>query len=393
MKRIISLILFVCSIILPLSSLAEKEVYRFSIGKYEVGVDIAPGDYTVTTHEKNHFASKVTIGDHLNAYGDPIDGDYVRFSLVHPNNKSLMTPETVESYTIVLENGQSIYVHTDDVIFRLNNISSKGDEKKEEQQNGVSAEAENVKSDGIYARCQKLPADAKSAAPIPGERYVVDLEDPTQYEWSSSNSDVVTIFDNGTFVSMKSGKATITGKPKDGSGNTIKIALTVNIPYVSSKDIVIDSPEGAELITYLGSGIIMTSYTGDDCFKTEEIDSTSLANRERILPVKEGKGSIVYEINFKKKIKVNITVKKSAMMTEDERVALAEKAENAQEAIVTKGVNIRSDATSDSAKIGYANSGDHLVVTQAFYSSKWHQILYNGQTGYVSAKYVNINME
>lgn len=244
----------------------------------------------------------------------------------------------------------------------------------------------------IYDRCEKLPADLKTAEPIPGERYVVDLEDPTQYEWSSSNSDVVPIFDNGTFVPLNAGKATITGKPKDGSKNNIKIALTVNIPYISSKDIVIDSPEGAELITYLGSGIIMTNYTGDDCFKVEKIDGTSIVDKSRILPVKEGKGAIVYQINMRKTIKVNITVKSSALMTEEEREALIEKAgENAQLATVTKGVNIRAEATSDSAKVGHADAGEELVVTQAFYAPKWHQILYDGEICYVSASYVKLD--
>lgn len=257
----------------------------------------------------------------------------------------------------------------------------------------ISVFAESADSQpSIYDRCEKLSADLKTAEPIPGERYVVDLEDPTQYEWSSSNSDVVTIFENGTFVSMSSGKATITGKPKDGNGSAIKIALTVNIPYVSSKDIVIDSPEGAELITYLGSGIIMTNYTGDDCFKVEKIGGTSIADKSRILPVKEGKGAIVYQINMRKTIKVNITVKSSALMTEEERAALIEKAgENAQLATVTKGVNIRAEAASDSAKVGHADAGEELVVTQAFYAPKWHQILYDGEICYVSANYVKLD--
>ena len=249
------------------------------------------------------------------------------------------------------------------------------------------AVAEETQS--IYDKCEKISPDTKSAELIPSTRYVVDVEDPTAYTWTSSNEDVIPVFENGTFYSLNAGKATLTGKANDGSG-TIKISLSVSIPYVSSKDIVVDSPEGAELIAYLGSGFITTSYTGDDCFTVEQIGDL-FSSKYQILPKKPGKGAIVYEINFKKRIKVNVTVTKSAMMTEEERQALIEKAgENAKIGIVTKSVNIRADATSESAKVGSAKAGEELVITQEYYTEKWHQILYDGEICYVSANYVKI---
>lgn len=59
-------------------------------------------------------------------------------------------------------------------------------------------------------------------------------------------------------------------------------------------------------------------------------------------------------------------------------------------AIANKGVNIRKEANSDSKRMGFANQGDKLIITQAFYTDKWHQIDYNGQTCYVSANFCDI---
>lgn len=57
---------------------------------------------------------------------------------------------------------------------------------------------------------------------------------------------------------------------------------------------------------------------------------------------------------------------------------------------VKSGVNIRSDATADSEKVGHASQGEMLIVTQEYYAPKWHQILYDGEIRYVSANYCEI---
>lgn len=240
----------------------------------------------------------------------------------------------------------------------------------------------------------------KSISLIPGVRYVFDVEDPSQYKWSSSNNDIVTIWSNGSFVSSGSGKVTLTGKPLNNEAPTIKTSVSISIPYVSSKDIVVDSPDGSMLITYFGNGIITTNYSGDRCFDLEEIDDDDPdyffyypSTASKILPLKEGKGSIIYEINFKKKIIVNVTVKKSALMTEEEYQDYLDSKADTQTAIVKKTANIRADASSESQKVGSVKSGDELIITQPFYNSKWHQILYNGELCYIAASYVNIQTE
>ena len=196
----------------------------------------------------------------------------------------------------------------------------------------------------------------KSISLIPGVRYVFDVEDPSQYKWSSSNNDIVTIWSNGSFVSSGSGKVTLTGKPLNNEAPTIK-------------DIVVDSPDCSMLITYFGNGIITTNYSGDRCFDLEEIDDDDPdyffyypSTASKILPLKEGKGSIIYEINFKKKIIVNVTVKKSALMTEEEYQDYLDSKADTQTAIVKKAANIRADASSESQKVGSVKSGDELII-------------------------------
>lgn len=60
-------------------------------------------------------------------------------------------------------------------------------------------------------------------------------------------------------------------------------------------------------------------------------------------------------------------------------------------ATVKKGVNIRQEPNADSTKMGAAAQGDRLTVTHPFYTEKWHQIDFNGETCYVSANYCELS--
>ena len=57
---------------------------------------------------------------------------------------------------------------------------------------------------------------------------------------------------------------------------------------------------------------------------------------------------------------------------------------------VKKGVNIRSEPSKDSKRIGYAEDGDELLIVKAFYTERWHQVLYENKICYVSANYIDI---
>lgn len=61
-----------------------------------------------------------------------------------------------------------------------------------------------------------LPANIKKAEIAPTALYMLDVDDPTLYDWSSSNQSVLQV-DNETGVfamATLSGKATLTGTPK-----------------------------------------------------------------------------------------------------------------------------------------------------------------------------------
>jgi len=53
-------------------------------------------------------------------------------------------------------------------------------------------------------------------------------------------------------------------------------------------------------------------------------------------------------------------------------------------------VNVRTKASARSKKLGVALKGETFTVTQAYCSGAWHEIDYNGETGYISAKYVEL---
>lgn len=239
--------------------------------------------------------------------------------------------------------------------------------------------------------CIPFPADCKKADVAMAALYAVDIPNPQNYEWSS-NAEDLHFTEDGVF-SLLGEKGTLTGVPKDGSGKTIKISVSAPIPFFSSKNIVVDSPEGEELLVQTGGGFITVGTSGDDCFTSEEIEGRKygFADAYRIMPKKEGKGAIIYTINMSKQYKINITVKKSALMSEEERQALIEKAgENAKIVIAEKNVNVRADASSDAEKVGSIKAGDEVIVTQPYYTEKWHQILYDGELCYASASYLVI---
>ena len=78
-------------------------------------------------------------------------------------------------------------------------------------------------------------------------------------------------------------------------------------------------------------------------------------------------------------------------MSEEERQALIEKAgENAKIVIAGKNVNVRADASADADKVGSIKAGEEVIVTQPYYTEKWHQILYDGELCYASASYLVI---
>ena len=53
-------------------------------------------------------------------------------------------------------------------------------------------------------------------------------------------------------------------------------------------------------------------------------------------------------------------------------------------------VNVRAEPSMKAEKLGKALKGETFQVTQAYCSGAWHEISYNGQTGYISADYLSL---
>lgn len=189
----------------------------------------------------------------------------------------------------------------------------------------ISIVGTNKKGEKYTASCtvnvvvpiKSIKVEEKEITICPYQKYVpvitIEPENATvqSIEWKSSNEEKVKVDENGIIRGVNFGKATVTGKATDGSDKTVKISVTVD--NVSSKNIVIDSPEGAYLYYCFGSGILMIDQEGD-CFESDR--EWTVNDSYHLLPVKEGKGAIIFQHNFTKKVKVNVTVKKSALPTE-----------------------------------------------------------------------------
>lgn len=55
-------------------------------------------------------------------------------------------------------------------------------------------------------------------------------------------------------------------------------------------------------------------------------------------------------------------------------------------AYASKTVNVREAPDADSKKLGFVPKDEKILVLQPNYTDKWHQVLFDGQIGYVSAK-------
>ncbi len=57
----------------------------------------------------------------------------------------------------------------------------------------------------------------------------------------------------------------------------------------------------------------------------------------------------------------------------------------------SKDVNVRSKPKKSGSLLGKADKGMELAVTRAYCSGNWHEVLFNGQTGYISAEYLSLS--
>lgn len=213
-----------------------------------------------------------------------------------------------------------------------------------------------------------------------------------EWEWSSSNEEVVSVWPDNSIIALRQGSVMLSGRTTDGSGLTAKIKVNVPKIYTSADSITVSSPDGVEFGYFINaSGISSISTTGD-CFYTERLNDYNGATMCRIIPVKVGTGSFVFKHDGRRIKTVKVTVTKSAFETKPEAEPIETTMNGGVIAIVKSGVNIRKQPDASSTRMGSAQQGDKLIVTQAFYTPKWHQIDFNGETCYVSANYCELEV-
>lgn len=141
-----------------------------------------------------------------------------------------------------------------------------------------------------------------------------------EIEWYSSNPDVAYVFENGNIQTFARGKATVTGKAKDGSGKKVNIEVNVPALLVTEKELVIDKPEGKLFGYQINANGIHTVGTTGSAFYTERPDEepdiygqSCDMNWMMIMPSKAGTGSIKISVNGSVST-VKVTVKSSAVV-------------------------------------------------------------------------------
>ena len=226
--------------------------------------------------------------------------------------------------------------------------------------------------------------------------YELQLEgDPAkEMEWNSSNDDVFSVLPsrNNVIIATGNGSANLIGKAKDGSGDKVKIKITVPKVYTTADSITIDTPDGVEFgYAFNISGFLSVSMTGK-CFSSERLEDVGEVTMSRLMPVKVGTGSIIFKSSGSTIKTVKVTVKKSAFEEKQSAEEVSDAAGAVGYAITNNSVNIRKEPTTDSSRMGAAKKGEKLTVTQAYYTDGWHQIIYDGKTCYVSAKFCDLKI-
>ena len=130
-------------------------------------------------------------------------------------------------------------------------------------------------------------------------------------KWTSSNEEVAKVDDNGLITADKVGKCTITGEATDGSRAKVQIKINIPLITLTTTDITIDSPEGADFSFWTNSryGISMIDFgiEGDCC-----TDSGGFGGSVHLTPVKVGNCRYVVKVNGNRKV-VKIKVTRNAV--------------------------------------------------------------------------------
>lgn len=365
MKRLFLTLFFLLT--LPFSALAKS--YTFDDGVYTVGVDLPEGHYVVTSHKSNTAFCSVFVFNDPNMNEERDSGEQLlSFSVWHPNNAYYNPDQGLTEYRIGLKNGMCIEI-MDKVIFSQNdNATISPIDFQKDIRNLSLEDLKIIEQELIVAKHHASSREESASSPksTPEPSYV-----ELNYERAARLPEI-----------CMDQKVRFSGKVLQVMGSRAEgyqIRLATNGDYDDVVYLYIDKDHAPSINILEGDrisikGTLKGDYTYHSVFgqeitlpsATADSVSISLSDPQRTLTIgysdgtteKYVNGSLVYE--------------------------------GSETAVVKKGVNIRSEASTSSTRVGSAKAGEKLVVTHANYIDGWHQILYKGKTCYVSAKYVKL---
>ncbi|MBR4057895.1 MAG: SH3 domain-containing protein [Oscillospiraceae bacterium] len=364
MKRLF----FILSLLLIIPCSAFAKSYVFDDGVYTVGVDLPEGHYVVSSHKSNVGFCAVQVFDDPNMNEEIDSGEILLFFTVwHPNNAYYKPDQGLTEYLVGLKNGMCIDV-MDKAIFTPDNATTLSPIDFQDSLRSLSlSDLKVVEQELLVA---KLTAQSKAEAAskpksTPEPSYV-----SLNYERAARLPEVCM----NQRVRFSGKVLQVMGSRADG----YHVRLATKGDYDDVVYLYIDSDHAPSINLLEGDkltikGVLKGDYTYQSVFGQAITLPSAYAESVSISLSEERKTTIGYSDGSSDTYINGVLVEESS-----------------DTAVVTKGVNIRSEASANSEKVGTAKPGDKLLVTQANYVKGWHQILYNGDIAYVSSKYVKL---
>lgn len=355
MQRVL-FVLF-CFLFAPIASFAETYIFRQAV--YTVGVDIPEGPYIVSSSEKNIGFAAIRI------YGD--DKDSLYFTVMHPSNTYFGHENIPAEYRIYLKNGMSVDVAAETAVFQSYEGATLFTRDIKSQLEKLSREDLLIVGQELDRALNKFEQSSETQSTKAKENHKYEK---LNYERAARMPELCIdqkVEFSGKVVQVMGSRSegyNIRLATKDGYDDVIYVFVSKeNTPSVNILE--------GDKITIKGT--LTGDYTYESIWGQQITIPSASADSVSISLSSTHTTILSYDDGTQDKFVNGVLVENDGTV-----------------ATVKKSVNIRAEATADSKKVGSANPGDKFTVTQENYVPGWHQILYNGQTCYVSAKYVTV---
>lgn len=354
--------------LVPCTAFAKS--YTFDDGVYTVGIDMPEGHYIVTSHKSNTAFCPVFVFDDSNLNNENDIGESILyFSVWHPDNAYYNPEQGLTEYRIGLKNGMSVEVSYKAIFTTDTETTLSPLDFQDAIRNLSLADLKVVEQELIVAQHKAIAKAESASAPkeTPAPNYV-----KLNYERAAR------IPENclGQKVSFSGKVLQVMGSRADG----YHIRLATKGDHDDVVYLRIDAEHTPSINILEGDKLsIKGTLEGDYTYQSVFGQSITLPSAS----------ADSVSVSLSSSSKHTMTIGYSDGTTEKYVNGVLVK-DDANFVIVTKGVNIRSDASANSEKIGSATPGEKFVLIQANYKKGWHQIMFNGEEAYVSSKYVKL---